>query len=430
MTASGVSYPVEPDTARAHLMILASGGTMDLAPTFGDQAVDGDPDWSEILFAPSPAPGTGSASDRVRSRLLALVTDTSVYQVVGVSGATIWSDGSTVAAQPAFALGNTVFYDTSNCNGDGRWIWGTNGDKECTNSVGMLHHELAHAFRNHGAGSLLEEEGEAIDDENDLRNALAQVPRDRARIQGGCGCPVDDCCIVASVALGSPYAPGVNQLRRIRDFRLRATRLGSAFFDRLHSEYYAFSVDVCRVMVTSAQARRDVEQWLVRPLSDALWLLRDALDQRQATQAGWERRLRDAPALPEPLGMLPQMLRTVMRGVVPATEVDPGTREVLALLAQWLPRSPFVVWGLIEPLSIWSAAVASLRSGVDAAEVADTIRQQARQWLEDWPGAALMPVIGAERWCEAVDELAASMVGDAELRAAIVPVWRAQGVSS
>ena len=416
-TSSGAAtYQVRPDEVRGHLMIIAAGGTGDLEPSFGDNPDPADSDYSVLVYNPSPAPDTSTPSGRVRERLKTLVDESAKYDIIGVPGDTLWSDGSNVEAQPAFTLGNTVFYDTSSCNGDGRWIRGTNGEEECTQSAVILFHELAHAFHDHGAGDLAQEEAEAIDDENNLREALGLVPRDRTRLEGECGCSDDACCIVASVACGTPYAEEINALRRLRDHRLRETTLGSAFFDALHREYYAFSVEVCRIMVTDKHALQDVRAWLVRPLAGILTVVADhTTHSADPAYAGalLLRHLRASRASLPDHGIdwtsVRQLLEALSLGLSPAwfaRSMPPGTLAVCEVLARALPASPHVRWGIITPLIIHAMAAAQFgtTSDTDADAAGRWLDERIHTWLAAMP---LDEIIAAVPTANVVAEISA-----------------------
>jgi hypothetical protein len=391
-TAGGSTYPVNADAVRGHLMVVATGGLADqLEPSFGDSPDAMNADYSIIAFDPVPAPGAATASDRVRSRLKALVDHASSFEIVGVTADTVWSDGTTIEAQPAFALGSTVFYDTTNCDGNGRWIRGTNDNQECTNSVGMLYHELAHAFRGHGAGDIATEEAEAIDDENDLREAQSLVLRDRDRLEGGCNCPGGDCCIVASVAYGSPFAPDIQRLRRIRDYTLRASPIGAAFFDALNREYYAFSIDICRIMVRSHAAHQNVERGLVRPLAAALTVLQTCAEHSDDPACVGQiiRQIRqhdgnDAGALDSGAALLGELVEGRLP-VRAGQAVDPQTREILSILAHRLPRSPHVRWGVVQPLQLWVSLLTRFDAQADTELVGRWMLDAYETWIRTIP---------------------------------------------
>ncbi|WP_429884787.1 CFI-box-CTERM domain-containing protein [Geoalkalibacter halelectricus] len=427
VTAGGSVYPVRADMARGHLMIIASGGTMDLEPSFGDNLDPGDPNFSIVMYDPGPQDLTTNPG-RVRQRLKDMVDEGADNQVIGVDGSTIWSDGSTVETMPAFALGNTVFYDTSNSNGAGRWIIGINGingNRECTNPAVILFHELAHAFHNHGPGDPVTEEQEAIADENWLREALGLVPRDPDRREGGAGCPGGDCCIVATVACGSPYAPSVNRLRRLRDDVLRHSTLGARFFDELFREYYAFSVEIARILVRDAQARAQVEQWLVRPLVGILEVMKGyrlAPHDVKGLGGNLLALLRENPAAtPEQARAACHLLEALAAGGA-ADEVaddNEATRRIRALLASWLPRSPHVIWGILGPLRIHGAASLRFADNTDAEAAGRWLTERIDAWLRTLPLHTL-----GELSPELIDEFAASLFAEEEARRALSRAWR------
>ncbi|WP_305043110.1 CFI-box-CTERM domain-containing protein [Geoalkalibacter sp.] len=424
VTADGTTYPVRADLVRGHLMVIASGGTMDLEPSFGDTPDPADPAYSIVQYDPEPQ-DLATNVGKVRQRLKDLVDEGDNNRIVGVDGHTIWSDGTTVETTPAYALGDTLFYDTSNSNGAGRWIIGINGNQECTNPTVILFHELAHSFRNHGLGTVADEEREAIEDENWLREALGLVPRDPERRDGGAGCPDDGCCIVATVACGSPYAPSVNRLRRLRDDVLRRSPLGARFFDELFREYYAFSVEIARILVRDAQARAQVEQWLVRPLVGILEVMqgyRLAPDDVKGLGGNLLALLRESPAAtPDQAHAACRLLEALAAGAT-TDEVahdNEATRRIRTLLASWLPRSPQVDWGILGPLRIHGAASARFADSTDAEAAGRWLAARIDAWLRSLPLRAL-----GELSPELIDEFAASLFAEEEARRALSRAWR------
>lgn len=369
------TFPVHADLARTQLGIIAAGGTNDLPGSYGDHPDPADSNYQIVDYDPGPQ-DTSTPAGRVRQRLRTMVTESDSYEIIGIGTDFTWGDGATVQTNPAETLGNTVFYDTSNCGGDGRWIVGTNGNHECTQSAGMLYHELGgHAFLHQPPTEpTAQAEAEAIREENDLRVALGLVPRDENQIQGGCQCP-GGCCIVASVATGSPFSPEVSALRELRDGTLRRSTIGAAFFEELHYEYYAFSYPVCRVMVRQPQARAAVELWLVRPLVQILTLARDyAASPRDVDRLGASFRATGNYAM-EQWAEAEWFLNSLAGGSESAdiSRLESGTREICRLIGEWLPRSPHVQWAIIDPLRIYVSA--GLRFG----RVSDT--REAGIWL-------------------------------------------------
>ena len=425
VTAGGTTYPVRADLVRGHLMIIASGGSMELEPSFGDSPDALDSAYSIVQYDPGPQDLTSNAG-KVRQRLKDMVDEGDNNRIVGVDGHTIWSDGTTVETTPAFALGDTLFYDTSNSNGAGRWIIGINGNQECTNPTVILFHELAHSFHNHGLGSVADEEREAIEDENWLREALGLVPRDPERLDGGVGCPDDGCCIVASVACGSPYAADVNRLRRLRDDVLRGSTLGARFFDALFREYYAFSVEIARILVRDAAARGQVEQWLVRPLVGILEVMKNyrlAPGDRQGLGRDLLALLRESPfATPEQAREAGRLLEALAAGETADENggLNETTWRIRVLLAFWLPRSPHVRWGILEPLRIHGAALKLFAAESDAEKAGLWLSEQIDAWLRELPLHALGELTPA-----LVDEFAASLFEEEHTRQKLSATWRA-----
>lgn len=426
VTSGGTTYPVRADRVRGDLMIIASGGSMELEPSFGDNPDPLDPAYSIVQYDPGPQDLAGNVG-KVRQRLKAMVDEGDNNRIVGVDGQTIWADGTTVETTPAYALGDTLFYDTSNSNGAGRWIMGINGNQECTNPAVILFHELAHSFRNHGLGSVADEEREAIEDENWLREALGLVPRDPERLDGGVGCPDDGCCIVATVACGSPYAADVNRLRRLRDDVLRGSTLGARFFDALFREYYAFSVEIARTLVRDAAARGQVEQWLVRPLVGILEVMKNyrlAPGDRQGLGRDLLALLRESPAAtPEQAREAGTLLEALAAGETAEKKggLNEATWRIRALLAFWLPRSPHVRWGILEPLRIHGAALTRFAGENDAETAGLWLSEQIDAWLRTLPFHGLGELTPA-----LIDEFAASLFEEENTRQKLSATWRAR----
>jgi hypothetical protein len=161
------------------------------------------------------------------------------------------------------AIGSWIFQDTQNCDGDGRWVRGTDGDEVCVSSAGILYYELGHVFLNHPDGSVDDDERAAVELENDLRIAEAGVPRDPKNWhKSECECP-GDCCIVASVDMHcAVFVTGPCAIRQSvcgSSMYCIASITGSA------CQYHAFS---------SPALMRERANCLVQPLIQALELAR------------------------------------------------------------------------------------------------------------------------------------------------------------
>lgn len=413
VTGDGTTtYPARPDEIRAQLMVLAAGGSGDLEPSFGDDIWTDDPDWSIVQYDPDPAPDETTNRGKVMARLKALVDDTTTYQIIGVQ-VDQWSDSVTVEDRPAFALGNSLFVDVTLCKGNGRWVLNNDGEEVCTGTAAIIYHELAHAFHNHGLGTIADEEAEAITDENDLRAALGQELRSTTQLDGGCGCPDTGCCIVASVAHGTPWAAPINALRRIRDRQLRASPAGARFFDRFFAEYYEFSVPICRCMVLDEQVRELVSRWFVRPLPAVMDVLDACVTSAHDPDALATRLgplLQAVPSVPDEA--LQPMLDALMSGRIPefATAAHPDAHEVFGLLAQALPRAPYVVWALVEPIRLVSGLAQDQARGADPAILAGRAIAETQRWFQSVPTEFLGedPEADLRAWLGAVDAPAAA----------------------
>ena len=178
-----------------------------------------------------------------------------------------------------------VVYDTTQCGDQGPWVVGESGNQTSLPPSGVLDHELAHAH-DHATGTAAstgdQQERNARADETPLRDQLGIERRSLTNGDGGCGGGTVNCCMVASVASGSTYSRLVCSLRQTRDHFLRRTEVGFDLFERLHSDYYAFSPQVCTLMGESGELKEMVATYLVEPLVNALELVRlRALSERE-----------------------------------------------------------------------------------------------------------------------------------------------------
>jgi len=132
-----------------------------------------------------------------------------------------------------------IIYDVTQCGGSNYFVFDTGGNPiSFPNSV-LLGHEMAHAFQFLGGGPI-DDEVTAETDEDNIYRAPEGLPlRDVNNHGGGCGLaappPVNGgsiSCLIASAAYGSPYAPQLNCVRRLRDVVLRQSTWGNEFFER------------------------------------------------------------------------------------------------------------------------------------------------------------------------------------------------------
>jgi len=297
-----------------------------------------------------------------------------------VGGAFVLADGTmiTSAAGVATPVGDALnptaadvatIYDTSQCNGAGYWIdregGGTTGDPSSV----ILYHELSHCWHfvtgTTAATSAAEEEA-AEHDENDMRDRRGIAHREPTSHDGGCGGGPSGCCIVATVASGSPYSEDVNRLRVVRDQLLRRGRLGEDFFERLHYDYYSFSPEVVRLMGRSRSTHQFVRDSFVFPLLAGLELISACV-----TSKG------DLEAIADVLDCESERVLAVTEFNLP----DAATRGELARIAEIALSSPYVRWALLDVMALWMNVAPRL-----AQSPKSTIGSVARDAVCSWAG--------------------------------------------
>jgi hypothetical protein len=386
----GTDYGVHPDEVRGNLGVIAIAGDSELPASLGEDPDPTDSNYTVVSFNPGTQ-DLGTARGRVRDRLRQLTTSGRRYEVVGVGFDFVWWDGTSIEASPGVTNGTEVVYDTSNCNGNGRWIRGTNGNQECVIAPGILYHELGHAWQT----DPLHPESVAIEIENDLREAMGQVPRSTTQTESSCGCPDTGCCIVASVVTGSPYSEPVQALRRLRDYVLRSTELGSRFFDELSREYYQFSIPISRTLLLNPESQSQVELWLVRPLVRSVELLEQYTRHPEDVSRLGEMLLADSrsefifgPEQHDEWKMALIFLELVTQGH-PVPEETPGLGSGMVhiwdILAAWLPESDHVRWAIPDLLTIYVQARTDFQTGADPSNVGIWLQQKFDLWLGELP---------------------------------------------
>ncbi|HTU13019.1 MAG TPA: hypothetical protein VMG08_19170 [Allosphingosinicella sp.] len=339
---------------------------------------------------------------------------------IGVGSDFVLNDGSSILTRGGTALppsnsglGGATLNGTNNClvlydttqNNNGGYCTARAGsggalNLDTPNSV-ILYHELSHAFRivNNTLLSLAggcdpssPEENAAITEENDLRTQIANaegepvILRDAGNHCGNVGCVTTKvCCIIASVASGSPVSPLVQELRALRDGLLRRSEVGHAFFGRLFFDYYSFSPQVCTLMAGEPQLPDLVLKGYVEPL---LLML------RAMTAATYEpiddetlgRRFLAAVGGPaarrQRLAALDQAGRFWRGDEVPDHET---ARKLAGLLQDHALPSEHVRWALVEPVRIFQAILRALPRRPVAATIGRDIRAAIDAWVPDFP---------------------------------------------
>lgn len=285
-----------------------------------------------------------------------------------------------------------VIYDTSDNNGNGYSLPGEGGGTVGFPSPVILYHELSHALRdaqntqldNSDTGCEANpEEHQAELDENDMRDQLGIGHRDPTKHCTTSGSP-GICCIVASVATGSPYSDVINELRTLRDQSLRRLEVGFDFFEHLHYDYYSFSPEVCRLMEGSRDLRKLIASLFVVPLARFLQLFRYyAQDAPNAADLGsrFEAELAGAPELA--VLSNDDLARAASALDRAGPTLDGWPPEVLGLakvLRGQASESPFIRWGLLDPIEIYLAAIAWHLDGVDAEEIGRRLASRLAEW--------------------------------------------------
>ena len=408
--------------AAVDMLFISNGDT-----NVGQIAVAGQPQLQQVIYGPQVDPGIPA------TRLFQLVNtnfgvnpqNIDIIVVAGGIGFML-NDGSSIAGNgvtmsPGLTISGVTFnpttsvvviYDVTDNGGQGLCLKPQNSDdlNLATPAPVILYHELSHALR-FALGTTLDttetdcsdaapEETAAETDENDMRDQLVTarggVPDGSTRrdTNNHCGNPNGcqsggDCCIVASVASGSPYSKEVQMLRRVRDQFLRRSSVGLDFFDRLHYDYYAFSPQVCRLMSGSPQTRQLVERCFVRPLVDCLQLVRDyALATCPAAELGarFLARVEGNPYL-NSLGRaeIAEAL-DLLRGTPGAVVQE---RALGALVEQLARPSEYVRWALMEPLETYIQALIWRIDGCAASEIGERLGVAIDGW------GARMPVTAA-----------------------------------
>jgi hypothetical protein len=293
-----------------------------------------------------------------------------------------------------------VLYDTSQGGGTGycaKGLVSQQYDLQSPNPV-ILYHELSHAFRICTNSSLSlsasgcaasPEEAAAETDENDMRTQLGIPLRDTTdhcaqACSGGAGANTGSCCIVASVATGSPYSAEVNSLRQVRDSFLRRSEVGYSFFDSLLHDYYGFSPEVCRAMASAPDLRKRIERWFVRPLTEVLELIRAwALDGCDSEEIGSRFEVYRAQAGVSQADL--HLVRDLLQGREKLPAVDDRFAKLGVLVSERSRQSPYVDWGLIQTTCIYLDACIWRAEGMEPAEIGERLIQAFERWASEMP---------------------------------------------
>jgi hypothetical protein len=334
-----------------------------------------------------------------------------------------------------------TIYDMSDNNGNGvceKGLASQQYDLSAPSPV-TLYHELSHALRlatrttlslippdPSNFASASPEEHQAEVDENDMRTQLGQPlrdPNDHGGMLGmGGSCAAPSCCVVASVATGTPYSSEVNALRAVRDGVLRRSEIGFDFFAHLHADYYGFSPQVCRMMARSGDLLARIRSYFVEPLTLCLDLLRGhTLDRVEPHALGaqldhWVRGASELAALTAAdLDAARAILDHTAPGAVPPA---PPYAELAALLDSRARSSPFVTWALFDPISIVIDALAWRLEGVATADIGHRLAAAFDAWAVRMPLTDVWRNLSRYALAEEIAFLGRALVRGADARAA------------
>jgi hypothetical protein len=298
-----------------------------------------------------------------------------------------------------------VVYDTTQANGSGYCVrrQGTNDyDLGFPNSA-ILYHELSHALRTctntalslaaSGCTASPEEHAAEID-ENIMRTQLANAMGTAVELRDDndhCGAPISQgcpttCCIVASVASGSPASDLVADLRAFRDGFLRRSEVGFAFFRELFQDYYGFSPQVCTLMAGRPELPPMVLAGFVQPLLSCLNVIRSWSQDGLKTEALGRSFLHEGGGPERRAETLAAIDRAARFWSGEPTVAGDGGTPLAALLAGTARTSDYVYWAFLEPVAIYRQMLAI--SLDDAAP--DAIGRELESLIDDW--SAKMPI--------------------------------------
>lgn len=406
---------LDPQIAAVNLAVIAMGDTgLGLAAQVGDRQQvtyartnPGIPATRLDLLVNTPfTPDYGAGPQAVDIVILAVKANFFLNDgrsIVTVGGTVLPPAGSgLVGATINTSNACLVVYDTSQSNGNGYCLAevGMGGalDLPTPNSV-ILYHELSHALRvvtnallalTVACNPSSPEEHAAITDENDLRTQIATATGDPVLLRdpgnhcgASCGGTTTTCCIVASVATGSPLSDEVAKLRTIRDSFIRRSEIGYAFFHSLNYGYYAFSPQIAALTAGDLALRNVVLEGFVRPLIITLQLIQAyALSDADAENLGRGFRIAhpDRAAAAARSELQQGAVDALIDGTLPAAQASAAR----LLVQRALPDS-HVVWALVEPLLLYREALQAFLDGRPDTEVGQLISDGIAAWAARLP---------------------------------------------
>jgi hypothetical protein len=336
--------------------------------------------------------------------------------VFGVNDTVVLSDGTPLKGNgisiPVGSPGNpftghvAALYDVTLCGGAGEWVDKEGGGTTQNTTEVVLYHELSHCFHfvtGTTAATSAAEEVAAETDENDMRDVRGLPHRDVHSHNGGCGGGTPSCCIVASLATGSPYSAEVGTFRHYREHVLRGSDVGDDFFATLHHQYYAFSPEVVRLMGRRPELGSTIRGRYVLPLLAAVELLIHYADERGSRLTWLLREQRARAGCAD--AFAPDALATLHSGLTLARAFaaqEPGSKtpalpgatsagppdqldELAALVDARAVRHGVLAWALLETVQLWTDAQLALQRGAGERQVGETFSTAIADWLGRMP---------------------------------------------
>jgi hypothetical protein len=260
-----------------------------------------------------------------------------------------------------------VVYDSSQCLGQGMFVFDMGGNAIPDPSPVVLYHELSHAFhraiQQHPFPQTTcpadtSDEPAAEIDENVLRSQLGIALRDPCNHGGGCGGGPSggNGCFIVSAATQSTESAEIHRLRELRQLVVAKSALGAELIERIYSEYYQFSPAIASRLEQDGLARMATLWVVVRPLL-AWYTLAGALALKEAGQKAV------GEALGEVLNAcsnnlvgasIGSMLKAIRLGDPLPEDAPEMLREFEARLRQ-AAKLPYVSWAILDPLvRVWT----------------------------------------------------------------------------
>jgi hypothetical protein len=312
--------------------------------------------------------------------------------------------GNGVAIPPGgsgnpFTANIAAFYDVTLCGGSGVWVDKEGGGTTQESSEVVLYHELSHCFHfdtGTTAPTSEQEEVAAETDENDMRDVLGYAHRDVNSHNGGCGGgPAPSCCIIASLATGSPYSSEIAAFRHYREQTLRGSEVGDDFFRRFFHSYYAFSPEVVRVMGRNPDLSDLVRERYVLPLLAALEMLIHYADSRGRGLAGLLHAQLDRPGCEEffSVHQLERLVlevgtaRSVLDDGAHGTSGEPGSpiAELAAYIRGRTVDDRLLRWALVDVVGLWATSLLRVHAGAPDEVVDAEARGNIASWIAQLP---------------------------------------------